>query len=164
MFTRGSAEKFSTAKLHSERSAKGPQTVHESSVHPASFGYTGGLPLSKERTVRRRSADSPPVLGRIYQRQFQSGGSVKIQRRTVRQDTADSPRMDRMVGSARLLIMGVPLTPPHQTAHLIQMLSLVLSQARGGDDKVKTFWRGSRTVRAHTRTLLKILHHVFSVF
>ena len=53
------------------------RTVRELSVHPASFGYTGGLPLSKERTVRRRSADSPPVLGRIYQRQFQSVGSVK---------------------------------------------------------------------------------------
>ena len=36
------------------------------------------------RTVRQRTADSPPVLGSICQRQFQSGGSVKIQRRTVR--------------------------------------------------------------------------------
>ena len=92
-------------------------TVRESSVHPASFGYTGGLPLSKERTVRRRSADSPPVLGRIYQRQFQSGGSVKIQRRTVRQDTEDSPRLDRMVGSSRLdlywMSLSLPSTKPH---------------------------------------------------
>src|SRR6185312_7883161 len=54
------------------------------------------------RTVRQRTADGPPVLGRIYQRQFQSVGNVKIQRRTVRQDTADSPRMDKMVGSAGL--------------------------------------------------------------
>ena len=52
--------------------------------------------------VRQRTADSPPVLVRIYQRQFQSVGNVKIQRRTVRQDTADSPGLDRMVGSARL--------------------------------------------------------------
>ena len=29
------------------------------------------------RTVRQRTADSPPVLGRFYQRQFQSVGSVK---------------------------------------------------------------------------------------
>ena len=78
------------------------RTVRLSSVHPASFGYTGGLPLSKEQTVQRRSADSPPVLGRICQRQFQSGVSVKIHKRTVRQDTADSPRLDRKVGSARL--------------------------------------------------------------
>ena len=33
---------------------------------------------------RQRTADSPPVLGSICQRQFQSGGGVKIQRRTVR--------------------------------------------------------------------------------
>ena len=72
LFTRGSAEKFSTAKLHCGRFAKGPWTVRLSSVHPASFGYTDGLLLSKARTVLRRSADSPPVLGRIYQRQFQS--------------------------------------------------------------------------------------------
>ena len=36
------------------------------------------------RTVRQRTADGPLVFGSIYQRQFQSGGSVKIQRRTVR--------------------------------------------------------------------------------
>ena len=36
------------------------------------------------RTVRQRTADGPPVLGSICQRQFQSSGSVKIQRRTVR--------------------------------------------------------------------------------
>ena len=32
------------------------------------------------------------------------------------------------------------------------------------DDKVKAFWRGSQTVRAHPQTLLKIQHHVLSVF
>ena len=116
------------------------------------------------RTVRQRTADGPPVLGSICQRQVQSGGSVKIQMRTVRQDTADSPRLDRMVGSARLDLQWVSLSLPHQTAHLIQKLSLFLSQARGGDDKVKAFWRGSRTVREHPRTLLKIVHHVLSVF
>ena len=78
LFTKGSALKFLTTKLHIGRSAKGPWTVHLSSVHPASFGYTSGLLLSKARTVRHRSADSPPVLGRIYQGQFQSGVSVKI--------------------------------------------------------------------------------------
>ena len=36
------------------------------------------------QTVRQRTADGPPVLGSICQRQFQSGGGVKIQRRTVR--------------------------------------------------------------------------------
>ena len=36
--------------------------------------------------------------------------------------------------------------------------------SRGGDDKVKAFWRGSQTVRAHPQTLLKIVHHVLSVF
>ena len=71
---------------------------------------------------------------------------MKIERRSVRQGSADSPLMDRKVGSARLdLYLDVPLTPLHQTTHNIQK-ALSLSQARGGDDKVKAFWRGSRTV------------------
>ena len=35
-------------------------------------------PLSKAWTVRQGSVDSPPVLRKIYQRQFQSGVFVKI--------------------------------------------------------------------------------------
>ena len=128
------------------------------------FG-TADSPRGRGRTVRQRTADGPPVLGRFYQRQFQSVGSVKIQRRTVRQDIADSPRLDRKVGSARLDLnwMSLSLSPtkPHISS---KRLSLFLSQARGGDNKVKPFWSGSRTVRAHPRTLLKIVHHVLSVF
>jgi len=36
-----------------------------------------GQSAGKGRTVRQRTADGPPVLGRFYQRQFQSVGSVK---------------------------------------------------------------------------------------
>ena len=84
------------------------------------------------RTVRQRTADDPPMLGRIRQRQFQSGVSVKIQWRTVRQDTADSPRLDRMVGSARLdlywMSLSLPSTKPHTTS---KSLSLSLSSTWG---------------------------------
>ena len=133
-FTRSSAEKFSISEIHCGQSAKGPRTVR----------------LCWANSTR----DSFSQLA-VY----------KIQRRTVCQDIADSPRLDRKVGSARLdlywMSLSLPSTKPHTN---IQKLSLFLSQARGGDHKVKTFWSGSRTVRAHPRTLLKIVHHVLSVF
>ena len=133
LFTRGSAEKFSTWKLHSGRSAKGPRTVRGSSVHPASFGYTGGMPLSKKRTVRRRSADSPPVFGRIYQRQDSVGWQCKDSK-------ADGPpgyRGQSATGQKggvgqTWLILVVSLTPLHQTTHKHQKgLSLSLSSTWG---------------------------------
>ena len=134
LFTRGSAEKLSTAKIHCEQSAKGP------------------------RTVRQR-------LCRICQRQCQSGCSVKY-------SDADGPPKDRGQSATgqnggvgqTWLILDVPLTSPTKPHTSSKRLSLFLSQARGGDDKVKPFWSGSRTVREHPRTLLKIVHHVLSVF
>ena len=60
--------------------------------------------------------------------------------------------------------MGVLSLPPPNRTPRPKALSLFLSQARGGDDKVKAFWRGSRTVREHLRTLLKFVHHVLPVF
>ena len=121
--------------------------------------------LQRSSQPQKYIADSPPVLGRFYQRQFQSVGSVK-------NSTADGPPGYRgqsangqkgAVGQTRF-IRGVPLTLLHQTAHIVKKaLSLSLSST-WGDDKVKAFWRGSWTVRAHPRTLLKIEHHVLSVF
>ena len=80
------------------------------------------------RTVRQRTADSPPVLGRFHQRQFQSVGSVKIKRRTVRQIIADSPRMDRKVWPARLDLYWMSLSqpPPNHTYHPKGSLSFSL--------------------------------------
>jgi hypothetical protein len=60
------------------------------------------------------------------------------------------------------LIFGCPFLTPTKPSTTLQRLPLFLSQARGGDFKVKTFWRDSRTVRAHPQTLIKILHHVLS--
>ena len=149
LFTRGSAEKFSTAKLHCGRSAKGPRTVRLSSVHPASFGYTGGMPLSKKRTVRRRSADSPQCWEEFTRSKIQSDGSVKIQRRTVRQDTADSPRLDRKVGSARLDLYWMSLSQPlPNRTHHQKALSLSLSSTWGrrqGQGFLAWFPDGPRT-------------------
>ena len=92
------------------------------------------------RTVRQRPADGPPVLGRIWQRQFQSGVSVKIHKRMVRQDTADSPRRDRMVGSARLDLYWVSLSPPppNRTPHP-KALSLSLSSMWGEMTRSRLF-------------------------
>ena len=89
-------------------------------------------------------------------KKFKGGRSARISR-TVRDWTERWGRPD-------LTYIGCPSHNPHQTAHITKRLSLFLSQARGGDDKVKAFWSGSRTVRAHPRTLLKIVHHVLSVF
>ena len=92
-----------------------------------------GQSAGKGRTVRQRTADGPPVLGRFYQRQFQSVGSVK-------NSTADGPPGYRGqsangqkggVGQT-WFIRGVPLTLPHQTAHILQKaLSLSLSSTWG---------------------------------
>ena len=132
---------FTTAKLHYGRSTKVPRTVRLSSVHPANFGYTGGLLLSKARTVHRRSADSPPVLGRIYQKQFQSAVRSNFSEadgplqgsRTVRSCAKQwgQPELTYIEGS-----LSFSPTNPHQTS---KRLSLFLSQACGGDDKVKAF-------------------------
>ena len=78
---------------------------------------------------------------------------------------ADGPRLRRMVESVRLDLYGVvSLTSPTKPQPYPQKASLFLSQARGGDVKVKAFWRGSRTVREHHWTLRNNLHHVLSVF
>ena len=95
--TRGSAELFSTAKLHCGRSA----CVGKNSKADGPPGYRG------------QSATG------------QNGG----------------------VGQT-WLIMGVPLTPPHQTAHLIQKLSLSLSSTwvrRQGQGFLAWFPDGPRT-------------------
>ena len=127
LFTRGSAEKFSTAKFYRGRSACAGQNSPEA--------------VSVGCQCKDSMADGP--LG--YRGQSATGQNGGV--------------------GQTWLIMDVPLTPLHQTAHNIKKsLSLFLSQARGGDDKVKAFWRGSRTVRKHPRTLLKIVHHVLSVF
>ena len=87
---------------------------------------------------------------------FKGGRSAKGPR-TVRDWTESWGRPD-------LTYIGCPLHLPTKPNTYSKSVSLFLSQARGEDDKVKPFWSGSRTVRAHPRTLLKIVHHVFSVF
>ena len=116
------------------------------------------------RTVRQRTTDGPHVLGRFCQRQCQSGCSVKIQMRTVRQDIADSPRMDRMVGSARLLIMGVPLTPPTKP-HTSSKSTLSFSLKHVGETTSSRLF-GVVPGRSENIPGLfsKIVDHVISVF
>ena len=54
-----------------------------------------GCLLSKSRTVRQRSTDGLQLVRKIEQRQFQSGVDQIFPK-------ADGPRLDRLVGSARL--------------------------------------------------------------
>ena len=142
----------------------GQSAIHESCSPEA---------LQRSSQPQKYIADSPPkyrgrsaCAGQILPEAVSVGWQCKkIQRRTVRQDIADSPRLDRKVGSARLDLYWMSLSHPSTKPHTnIKKVSLFLSQARGGDDKVKPFWSGSRTVRAHPRTLLKIVHHVLAVF
>ena len=83
MFTRGSAETFQPKKLYSGQSAKGPRTVRQSSVQTAADTPVM-YPLGKAMTVRHGSADSPPLVRKIYQKQFQTGVGQIFERRTVR--------------------------------------------------------------------------------
>ena len=99
------------------------------------------------------------------QRQFQSGVYQHFQRRTVRQGIADGPRLRRTGGVARRDLYGVSLSsPPTKPTTSNQKLSPFSLKHVGGTFKGEAICRGSRTVRANPRTLLKILHHVLSVF
>ena len=119
-----------------------------------------------QRTVRQRIADGPPEAVQ----NLLEAVSVGLQCKNSKADGPPGYRGQSVTGQnggvgQTCLIMDVthppPPTKPHTTS---KRLSLFLSQARGGDDKVKAFWHGSRTVREHPRTLLKIVHHVLSVF
>ena len=85
------------------------------------------------RTVRQRTADSPPMLGRFYQRQFQSVGSVKNSKADGPPDYRGQSANGQKGGVGQtLLILDVPLTPLHQTAHKHpKALSLSLSSTWG---------------------------------
>ena len=163
-------ENWQNSDLSDFGSADGPRVRGgQSAVH----GTCSPEALQRSSQPQKYTADGPPKdrgrsahVGQILPEAVLFGLQCKkFQRRTVRRDIADSPRLDRKVGSARLDLYWMSLSHPSTKPHTnIKKVSLFLSQARGGDDKVKPFWSGSRTVRAHPRTLLKIVHHVLSVF
>ena len=51
-------------------------------------------------------------------------------------------------------------SPPKPATHLSCSLSLSFSSTWKGISQGEGIWRGSRTVRAHPRTLRELLHHV----
>ena len=153
----------SAEKGKRRQSAYGPRTVRP--VHRLPSNTPVMCSLSKEWTVRQGSADGPPVLRKNLQKQFQWEAKSEIIK-------ADGPPGGREQSApVQNCGTGHPWTYMPRSLSLStkptpypQKLSFFLSQARGGDIKVKVVWCDSRTVPALPRTLLVILHHVLSVF
>ena len=115
-----------------------------------------GCLLSKSRTVRQRSTDGLQLVRKIEQRQFQSGVDQ------ISPEADGRPRKHRR--SALGQIGGCPSHSPTKP-HTPHPKAIALSLKHVEEDlKGEDFCRGSRTVRAHPRTLRDILHHVLSVF